>query len=81
MSRTAVVTGGGSGLGQAISAHLAADGHRVAVLDVNADAANIVASAITATGGDALAVGGVDVSDEHAVEAAFAAVRDAYGPH
>ncbi|APE16083.1 SDR family NAD(P)-dependent oxidoreductase [Mycolicibacterium pallens] len=79
MSRTAVVTGGGSGLGQAISAHLAADGHRVAVLDVNADAANIVASAITATGGDALAVG-VDVSDEHAVEAAFAAVRDAYGP-
>ncbi|GAA2809171.1 SDR family NAD(P)-dependent oxidoreductase [Mycolicibacterium pallens] len=74
-----MVTGGGSGLGQAISAHLAADGHRVAVLDVNADAANIVASAITATGGDALAVG-VDVSDEHAVEAAFAAVRDAYGP-
>lgn len=79
MSRTAVVTGGGSGLGQAISAQLAADGHRVAVLDVNADAANIVASAITATGGDALAVG-VDVSDEHAVEAAFAAVRDTYGP-
>ena len=79
MSRTAVVTGGGSGLGQAISAQLAADGHRVAVLDVNADAADSVASAITATGGDALAVG-VDVSDEHAVEAAFATVRDAYGP-
>ena len=79
MSRTAVVTGGGSGLGQAISAQLAADGHRVAVLDVNADAADSVASAIAATGGDALAVG-VDVSDEHAVEAAFAAVRDTYGP-
>ena len=79
MSRTAVVTGGGSGLGQAISAQLAADGHRVAVMDVNAEAANRVASAITAAGGDALAFA-VDVSEEEAVEGAFATVRGAYGP-
>lgn len=79
MSRTAVVTGGGSGLGQAISAQLAADGHRVAVMDVNAEAAAKVASAILSSGGDALAVG-VDVSDETAVEAAFVTVRDAFGP-
>jgi 2-hydroxycyclohexanecarboxyl-CoA dehydrogenase len=35
LSRTAVVTGGGSGLGQSISAKLASDGHLVAVMDVN----------------------------------------------
>lgn len=79
MSRTAVVTGGGSGLGQAISAHLAADGHRVAVMDVNAQAAEKVASEIRTAGGNAVAVA-VDVSDEEAVETAFAAARTALGP-
>ncbi len=78
MSRTAVVTGGGSGLGQAISAHLAADGHRVAVMDVNTEAAEKVVAIIQAAGGEALAIG-VDVSDEAAVEAAFATVRGALG--
>lgn len=79
MSRVAVVTGGGSGLGQAISAALANDGHRVAVLDLNAEAAEKVVAEIHAAGGNALALG-VDVSDEAAVEAAFAGVRDSLGP-
>lgn len=79
VSRTAVVTGGGSGLGRSISLQLAADGHRVAVLDVNAAGAGAVASEIAAAGGQALGVG-VDVSDEAAVEGAFTSVRDAYGP-
>ena len=78
MSRTAVVTGGGSGLGQSISAKLAADGHRVAVLDVNLEAAEKVAAEIQAVGGTAVAVG-VDVSDEAAVESAFATVRELAG--
>ena len=79
MSRTAVVTGGGSGLGQAISARLAADGHKVAVLDVKAEAAEKVSAEIQAAGGSAAALG-VDVSDEAAVEAAFTTVRDSLGP-
>ncbi|WP_179475762.1 SDR family NAD(P)-dependent oxidoreductase [Mycolicibacterium vinylchloridicum] len=79
LSRTAVVTGGGSGLGRAISLKLAEDGHRVAVMDVNAEAAEKVASEISAVGRTALAVG-VDVSDEDAVASGFAAVREAFGP-
>jgi 2-hydroxycyclohexanecarboxyl-CoA dehydrogenase len=79
LSRTAVVTGGGSGLGLSISAKLAADGHRVAVLDVNAEAAEKVAAEISAVGGTALGVG-VDVSDEDAVESGFATVREEFGP-
>ena len=79
LSRTAVVTGGGSGLGQSISARLAADGHRVAVMDVNLENAEKAAGEIRATGGTALAVG-VDVSDEAAVGTAFSEVRESHGP-
>ncbi|KUI35209.1 short-chain dehydrogenase [Mycobacterium sp. IS-1496] len=79
MSRVAVVTGGASGLGEAISAGLAADGHRVAVLDVNADAAEKIAAELRGHGAQALAVG-VDVSDESSVEEAFADVRAEFGP-
>jgi 2-hydroxycyclohexanecarboxyl-CoA dehydrogenase len=79
MSRIAVVTGGGSGLGRSISLKLAADGHRVAVVDVNSENAEKVAAEIHAAGGTAIALG-VDVSDEEAVEAGFTAVRDQFGP-
>lgn len=56
--RTAVVTGGGSGLGDAISRGLAQAGARVVVVDNNADAAESVASSIRDAGGDAHAVHG-----------------------
>ncbi|MFZ0832849.1 MAG: SDR family NAD(P)-dependent oxidoreductase [Mycobacterium sp.] len=79
MSRIAVVTGGGSGLGRSISLKLAADGHRVAVVDVNSENAEKVAAEIHAAGGTAIALG-VDVSDEEAVEAGFTAVREQFGP-
>jgi 2-hydroxycyclohexanecarboxyl-CoA dehydrogenase len=79
MSRIAVVTGGGSGLGRSISLKLAADGHRVAVVDVNSENAEKVAAEIHAAGGTAIALG-VDVSDEEAVEAGFTTVRDQFGP-
>lgn len=79
MSRTAVVTGGGSGLGESISEQLGRDGHRVAVLDVNGEAAEKVAARIRADGGTALALA-TDVSSEADVEAAFATVRENLGP-
>lgn len=79
MSRVAAVTGAGSGMGQSIAATLAADGHRVAVIDVNPEAADNVAAEILAQGGRAIAVP-CDVSDEQGVNAAFDTVRKSFGP-
>ena len=79
MSRVAVVTGGGSGLGESIAVQLGRDGHRVVVLDVDADNADRVASGIRADGATASAVQ-VDVADADALAAGFAAVRDQLGP-
>jgi NAD(P)-dependent dehydrogenase (short-subunit alcohol dehydrogenase family) len=80
MGRTAFVTGGGSGIGRAISLRLAADGFAVAVVDLDAGAAQRVADEIAAAGHRALAVGDVDVSKRTAVDAAVAHVREALGP-
>ncbi|MFT7611023.1 MAG: 2-hydroxycyclohexanecarboxyl-CoA dehydrogenase [Candidatus Aldehydirespiratoraceae bacterium] len=77
--KVAVVTGGGSGIGEAIAKRLAADGMAIGVLDLDGESAESVAAALRADGGDALAVS-VDVSDRAAVEAAFAQVRDTLGP-
>ncbi|BCO51002.1 MULTISPECIES: SDR family NAD(P)-dependent oxidoreductase [Mycobacterium] len=79
MSRVAVVTGGGSGLGEAICAALAHDGHRVAVLDANPEAADQVAATVRDHGGHALAVT-TDVADEAAVTTAFDTIRSELGP-
>jgi 2-hydroxycyclohexanecarboxyl-CoA dehydrogenase len=74
-----VVTGGGSGMGEAICHRLAAQGHGVAVLDIDSDATERVAKEIESEGGRALAVR-VDVSDRAAVEAAMEQARGAFGP-
>lgn len=78
--RTAVVTGGGSGMGRAIARRLARDGFAVAVLDLDDEAAAKVAGEIVEAGDDAIAVGGVDVSDRVQVDAAMHRVRDEVGP-
>ncbi|MFK0284962.1 SDR family NAD(P)-dependent oxidoreductase [Streptomyces sp. NPDC090499] len=77
--RTALVTGGGSGIGRAIAHRLAEDGFATAVLDLNAEAAEQVAEEARQKGHEAVAFGGVDVSDRAQVNDAVQRVRDALG--
>jgi 2-hydroxycyclohexanecarboxyl-CoA dehydrogenase len=77
--RVAVVTGGASGIGEATCRHLAADGRRVAVLDIDAEGAARVAKQLQAEGKEAFAVA-ADVSDRTSIDAAFDEVRAALGP-
>jgi len=71
---SAVVTGGGSGMGAETARRLAAAGTRVAVLDRDEEAAGAVAAEI---GGLGLAC---DVSDAAGVENAIARAREVHGP-
>jgi len=77
--RTALVTGGGAGMGEATALRLARDGCAVGVLDIDGEAAAGVARAITEAGGQALAVT-ADISVRAQVEAAVAKIRAALGP-
>ena len=77
--RTAVVTGGAGGIGRSIAATLAAHGVRVAVADLDADAAEAVAADLRAAGAEAIGVA-LDVTDADAVAAAAAAVERRLGP-
>jgi 3-oxoacyl-[acyl-carrier protein] reductase len=54
--KVALVTGAGSGIGEATARHFAREGARVAVVDVREDAAKAVAEAIERDGGAALAL-------------------------
>jgi NAD(P)-dependent dehydrogenase (short-subunit alcohol dehydrogenase family) len=71
-SRVAFVTGAGSGIGRAIAHRLAADGAKVACVDVDEGRAKETADAILGTGGEALALA-ADVRDRTAVGAALEA--------
>ena len=66
---SAVVTGGGSGIGRAVCRALAAQGASVVVADILAENAQAVVDEITAQGGAALPVV-CDVSDRASVQRA-----------
>lgn len=76
MSRVALVTGGGGGIGRAIALRLARDGVAVAVCDRNVENASQVATEVRAEGNaDAVAVD-LDVTSSAACEAAVAQVAE-----
>ncbi|EID11413.1 short-chain dehydrogenase [Mycolicibacterium phlei DSM 43072] len=74
-----MVTGGGSGLGEVIAEHLAGEGHSVAVLDIDGDAAEQVATKLQDRGARAIAIA-ADVADPDAVTESFQQTRDLLGP-
>lgn len=76
--RSAIVTGGASGIGQACAMQLAAGGWRVTVSDRDGEEAERVADAIRAAGGEALALC-TDVSAEEQVKAAIDQAVEAFG--
>ena len=76
---SALVTGAAGALGGAIAERLAADGHQVAVLDLDAEGTAQVVGRIVAGGGTAAAVG-CDLRDEAQIAAAFAAAEAQVGP-
>jgi NAD(P)-dependent dehydrogenase (short-subunit alcohol dehydrogenase family) len=79
LERVAVVTGAASGMGLAIGRHLAGRGHRVALLDLDGDAAQRAAEDLAASGGRAMGVH-VDVADRGAVDDGLRKVRSELGP-
>jgi 2-hydroxycyclohexanecarboxyl-CoA dehydrogenase len=66
VSKTAVVTGGGSGIGAAIVSRLRSDGYRVAILDLTASDSEFSYVA--------------DVTDRAQIDAALGEIRAALGP-
>ena len=76
--KIAIVTGAASGIGKQIAATYAREGARVAIADLNRDAAEKAATELRATGAQAMAVG-VDVTVEAEVDAAVAEVVETWG--
>ncbi|PUE07831.1 2-hydroxycyclohexanecarboxyl-CoA dehydrogenase [Limnohabitans sp. T6-20] len=77
--KTAIVTGGGGGIGGATSRRFAEEGTKVAVFDMNLEAAQKVADGIVAAGGQAKAFA-CNITDRTQVDAAVAAAEAQLGP-
>lgn len=77
-SRVAIVTGGATGIGAAISQRLASDGFLVIIADIDADAAQNLAASIEVAGGKASSLR-LDVSDASSIHAAFTALELEHG--
>lgn len=75
--KTAIVTGGATGIGRAIAGALAAHGVRIAIADLNGDAARQSASTL-GSGSQGFTL---DVSKRADVEKTFAAIETAFGSY
>ena len=79
MSRVAVVTGGASGIGLGVARRFAADGYRVAIVDLVGAAPETAAEELRCEGATAIAVE-VDVADRTSVHTGFDRIRAELGP-
>ncbi|HEX7854620.1 MAG TPA: SDR family NAD(P)-dependent oxidoreductase [Sphingobium sp.] len=77
--RVVVVTGGASGMGLGISQRFAANGHPVAILDVQAEAVERETEALRANGAKVVGLT-VDVANRAQIDAAYATIREQLGP-
>lgn len=78
LHKTVLVTGAGRGLGRVIAETLAKDGFRVAVSDIDSARATATAQAISAAGGQALAMA-LDVREKADFEQALAEIINRWG--
>ncbi|MDC8014549.1 3-hydroxybutyrate dehydrogenase [Tahibacter soli] len=76
--KVAYVTGAASGIGKAIALRYAREGAKIAIADLNIDAAEAAAAEIRHAGGQAIGVA-VDVTDEVQVDVSVAATVQAFG--
>src|SRR5512134_1884641 len=76
--RVAIVTGAGQGIGAAVARAYAAHGARVAIVDMNGEAAERIAAEVRATGGEALAVA-CNVADRPQINAMAETVASRLG--
>jgi 3-hydroxybutyrate dehydrogenase len=77
-NKSAIITGAASGIGKAIAFRFAREGAKVAIADLNKDAADATAKEIIAAGGIAMGVA-MDVADEQAVGNGVEAVVATFG--
>jgi len=79
--KVALITGAGTGIGRATARAMAAEGAKVVVAEINAEAGEQTAQIVAQAGGDCIAVA-TDVTQEDSVRAAIdAAVRQYGGLH
>lgn len=77
-NKAAIITGAGSGIGEATAKLFAAQGARIAILEKNSESGRKVASEIASGGGEALAIE-VDLADGAKAEEAIRQAADIFG--
>lgn len=75
--KSALITGAASGIGKDIALLFAREGAKLAVADLDRNAADVTAAQISAAGGQAIGIA-MDVTDENTVGNGVAAVIDAF---